>query len=117
MNDEKYFKAMFVIAIMLSISNFLDAATTYYALNLPNLYESNPAMDILIHHYGIWAFVIKILLITMILPISPMPYHYLIKNITKHYFFRFMFMVIYIAITCFLTYCWINNIVLIGGSV
>ena len=114
MEDKTYFKAMLVIAIILSIANILDALTTFVGLHLPYVYETNGYFNAFLIYFGNWAYIVKILLVTLILPIPYLPIYYLIKNIIKHDGLRFVFLVIYVWITMVFTYCWINNIFIIA---
>lgn len=85
--DKIIFKILFLLSIIALIGNYLDAFTTYFALQKDKAYETNTKMDYVIKHFGfIWFFIIKIIVNTYIFLFNKMCLIYLpIKFFNKYF--------------------------------
>ena len=85
--DKVILKILFLLSVIVLIGNYLDAITTYFALQKDKNHETNNAMDYAIENFG-WVsfFVIKFVLVSwFLLPLKYcvmyIPVTYLKKNI------------------------------------
>ena len=112
--DKVIFKMLFLLYVIVLIGNYLDAITTYFALQKDKTYETNTKMDYVIKHFG-WSgfFLLKFILLTyLFLPLKYCPLPLSINFLRKRIPVILNVIVIFIIIIAYVViayYYWVHS--------